>query len=86
MAEIKKCRDNVWKTVESRKHNISKVYVNDPEGLDLLFLGEMKNQLKDGKIVVTDFVGRLLLERQVGDPEAVRVKLYQAAAFSGGNH
>jgi len=76
------CRDNVWGTVESRKHHITKVYASDGEGRDLLMLGEINSQLKDGSKTTVGFAARLVLDRTAG----VKVKLYQASGFSGGSH
>lgn len=67
--------------MESRDHKITKVFANDTEGLDLLLLGYIDQQAKDGTWNKgIGFVARMLFDRS--GSSGVRVKHYQAAGFA----
>jgi len=85
-AEILTCRDHVWEGVQSRKHDITKVYASDADGMDIMLLGTLTTVKNDGSIAKGGLVARLVFEGNVEDKGGlhgggVKVKFYQAGAF-----
>ncbi|KAL2784648.1 hypothetical protein BJX66DRAFT_343838 [Aspergillus keveii] len=73
-AEISESRKNAWTVIKSRQHTVSKVYVNDARGTDLIIIGRLRTESVDGKEASMDFVARMLLN--TGD-QGPRVSLYR---------
>jgi hypothetical protein len=73
-SEISESRRNAWTTIKSRQHTVSKVYVNDARGTDLIIIGRLRTESVDGKEASMDFVARMLLD--TGD-QGARVSLYR---------
>ncbi|KAL2836395.1 hypothetical protein BJY01DRAFT_251977 [Aspergillus pseudoustus] len=73
-AEIRESRRNAWVTITSRQHTVSKVYVNDARGADLIIVGYLKTKSVDGQQACMDFVARMVFD--MGSSEA-RARLYR---------
>ncbi|EXJ61495.1 uncharacterized protein A1O5_11811 [Cladophialophora psammophila CBS 110553] len=78
--ELRKSRDNAWKVVTKRRHEILKVFAADLDGSDLLFIGHVAIDLNNGKIVAGEFAGRLRIENATSSQP--RLLLYQSWADS----
>lgn len=51
--------------METRKHEVLRVYTHKPDFSDLLFIGKLSATFKNGKSATEEFVVRLTVE---GDP------------------
>jgi hypothetical protein len=76
---ISKSREHAWDVIESRKHEVLKVYASDAEGRDLVLIGRLTAGKKDGGEVVAGLVARVVVESD-GDGK-LKMGLYQAAAW-----
>jgi len=77
---LRKCRDSAWVTVDSRRHEVLKVYASDEEGSDLLLIGQAATGFKNGKKVTMEFAARIIVEGS--STEKPKIKLYQVWADS----
>ncbi|EXJ63366.1 uncharacterized protein A1O5_11687 [Cladophialophora psammophila CBS 110553] len=59
--QIRKSRDNAWTLFTARQHRVLRVYTHDKEGTDLLFIGHVAMDLKNGKHVAGEFTGRFTI-------------------------
>jgi hypothetical protein len=64
---IRRCRDNAWTVVKSRKHFINKVYSCNARADDLLLLGRAQMHLANGNDVDGEFAGRMEISEPSGD-------------------
>jgi hypothetical protein len=72
---IRRSRDNAWKAIETRRHELLKVYTDGHEAEDLLIIGQVTVGLKDGIAKRGEFVARIALtESQTSNP---KIKLYK---------
>jgi len=79
--EIREFRRKAWDIVKSRRHEVAKVYDSTIDASDLLFLGSAELNLKNGKTVKGDLIGRLVFEgSQTSD---VKISLFQVWGDSG---
>ncbi|PVH70567.1 hypothetical protein DL98DRAFT_540740 [Cadophora sp. DSE1049] len=72
---IRRCRDQAWKVIRKRRHEILKVYIADTEAADLLLLGKVRAELQNGRAITSDFAARVVLEN--AETNRPKVKLYQ---------
>jgi hypothetical protein len=72
---IRRSRDNAWKTIETRRHKLLKVYTDGPEAEDLLIIGQVTVGLKDGIAKRGEFVARIALTD--GHTSNPKIKLYK---------
>ena len=79
-AEIRKSRDNAWKEVTRRRHKVLKVFSASLEGDDLLFIGHVEMDFRNGKGVEGEFTGRLGVEHATGT--SPKLTLYTIWAVS----
>ena len=59
--EIAESRSNAWKAYASRKHVAKKVYVHNDAG-DILLIGNLESELKNGKKITNDFIANIVLD------------------------
>ncbi|OAL22385.1 hypothetical protein AYO20_11210 [Fonsecaea nubica] len=78
--EIRKSRDNAWKVISSRRHEVLKVFSADLDGSDLLFIGNVAMGLRNGNSVAGEFTGRLRIENPTSSQP--KLLLYQIWADS----
>jgi hypothetical protein len=72
---VRRSRDNAWKTIETRRHELLKVYTDGNAAEDLLIIGQVTVGLKDGIAKKGEFVARIALtEGQTSNP---KIKLYK---------
>ncbi|KAH8784987.1 hypothetical protein F5883DRAFT_707940 [Diaporthe sp. PMI_573] len=74
-ADIRISRINAWKSIASRKHSVSKVFVCKSDASDLLFIAHVAMGLRNGKEVEGEFCGRLTIAGAQGPNP--RLTLYQ---------
>lgn len=79
-SEIKRYRDGAWDAVASRRHTISRVYVNDAEGTDLMLVAVNTTGLKNGRSVTGEFTARIIVDQQSLDREQPRLRYVQVWA------
>ncbi|EXJ71832.1 uncharacterized protein A1O5_04333 [Cladophialophora psammophila CBS 110553] len=72
--QIRESRDSAWAAVKARRHLINKVYVSDSKADDLLFIGHVTMNLRNGKEVAGEFTGRVKIANPGQSP---RLSLYQ---------
>jgi hypothetical protein len=58
---IRRSRDNAWKVVRSRRHELLRVYAHDSAALDLLAIGQVTAGLPNNKTVTAEFTTRIIL-------------------------
>jgi len=80
VTEIRRSRDNAWAVVQSRKHIILKVYISSIEANDILFIGNVTMDLRNGQSPSGEFTGRLTISG--ADTAAPKLKSYQVWAVS----
>lgn len=73
--DIRISRINAWKSIASRKHSVSKVFVCKSDASDLLFIAHVAMGLRNGKEVEGEFCGRLTIAGAQGPNP--RLTLYQ---------
>jgi hypothetical protein len=78
--ELRRCRDNAWKVIRKRRHEIQKIYVANAEAADLLLLGRVGAELNSGKTITSEFAARLVIDN--ADITLPKVKLYQVFLVS----
>ncbi|KIW82952.1 hypothetical protein Z517_02195 [Fonsecaea pedrosoi CBS 271.37] len=78
--QIRKSRDNAWKVISSRRHEVLKVFSADLDGSDLLFIGNVAMGLRNGQSVAGEFTGRLRIENPTSSQP--KLLLYQIWADS----
>ncbi|KAL3464515.1 hypothetical protein BJX64DRAFT_286325 [Aspergillus heterothallicus] len=61
-AEIRTCRERAWDGISARHHLVHRVFVADPEALDLLIVGSVSVTLKSGKVLDGEFTSRLVVD------------------------
>lgn len=77
---IVKARQNSWAHMDSRKHEVLRVYSSKNDFSDLLLIGRLSARFKNGKEVTDDFIVRLVFQGDTGlDPKG---SLYQIWAVS----
>jgi hypothetical protein len=74
-AEIRLSRAHAWVAIKSRKHQVRKVYAANTDGSDLLFIANVEMGLRNGKVVVGEFVGRVIVSETESDQP--KLNLYQ---------
>lgn len=79
-SEIRRSRDHAWDLFTSRRHVLKRVYTHDESGSDLLFIGHVAMDLKNGQNVSGEFTGRF----EISDPscDAPKLKSYAIWAVS----
>lgn len=77
---IVKARENSWAYMDSRKHEVLRVYSSKNDFSDLLIIGKLSAKFKNGKEVTDDFIVRLVFQ---GDTAiSPKGSLYQIWAVS----
>ncbi|KAH6718655.1 hypothetical protein BKA61DRAFT_668996 [Leptodontidium sp. MPI-SDFR-AT-0119] len=77
---IVKARQNSWAHMDSRKHEVLRVYSSKNDFSDLLLIGRLSAKFKNGKEVTDDFIVRLVFQGDTGlNPKG---SLYQIWADS----
>ncbi|PVH76695.1 hypothetical protein DL98DRAFT_574246 [Cadophora sp. DSE1049] len=77
---IVKARENSWTHMDSRKHEVLRVYTSKNDFSDLLLIGKLSAKFKNGKEVTDEFIVRLVFQ---GDTELnPKGSLYQIWADS----
>ncbi|KAH7074370.1 hypothetical protein BKA63DRAFT_312452 [Paraphoma chrysanthemicola] len=71
---LRKCRDNVWTAIHSRKHELLKVYVSSETCEDILAIGQVTIGYKNGEKKIGEFIARLLIHHP--QSAASKLKLY----------
>lgn len=74
VAEIRESRKDAWTTVKTRHHVVSKVYINDTQGIDLIIIGSLSTEALDGTRASIDFVARMIVETT---DQGARVRQYR---------
>ncbi|BCS23671.1 uncharacterized protein APUU_40115A [Aspergillus puulaauensis] len=72
--EIRESRKNAWTTVKTRYHVVSKVYINDTQGTDLIIIGSLSTEALDTTRARVDFVARMVVETT---DQGARVRQYR---------
>lgn len=62
LLEIIQAREKSWATMESRKHELLRVYTSNSDFSDLLLIGKLSANFKNGKEATDEFIVRLVLE------------------------
>jgi len=72
---IRRCRDDAWKAIESRRHELLKVYTDSHEADDLLIIGQVTAGLRTGEKKRGEFIARVRIDdAQTRNP---KLKLYK---------
>lgn len=79
-AEIRRSRDHAWDHIKTRRHEVAKVFVCNQECDDLMLIGNLKMELKNGNDVEGQFIARVQVEGV--DSTAPRMKFYTVWADS----
>ena len=58
-------RKSAWAVVNRRKHEVLPVYTRNPDFSDIMLLGELTADLRNGKQVVTEFIAQMWFEGDV---------------------
>ncbi|MCJ1303256.1 hypothetical protein MMC08_006064 [Hypocenomyce scalaris] len=66
--EIARSREGAWKHFQSRRHTILKVYTQSEKADDILLLGELTAEFKNGNSATGQFCARIV----VGGPETAK--------------
>ncbi|KAF9887167.1 hypothetical protein FE257_010421 [Aspergillus nanangensis] len=74
-AEISQSRKDAWASVKSRRHVVSKVYLNDAHSTDLILIGSLAMEALDGVKSNMEFVARVNFE--LGGLSGARVREYR---------
>ncbi|KAK5210839.1 hypothetical protein LTR47_001560 [Exophiala xenobiotica] len=79
---ISRSRDNAWKLITKRHHVIQQVFVNDKEGSDLMVLGRVEMEFRNGKSLEQDFTARVVVNLESKAAGTPRFELMQVFADS----
>ena len=72
---IRRSRDNAWKVIDTRRHEVLKVYTTNTEADDLLLIGRVTVGYKNGETKEGEFIGRIKISyRHISHP---RTQLYK---------
>ncbi|KAK5239099.1 hypothetical protein LTR40_014858, partial [Exophiala xenobiotica] len=77
---ISRSRDNAWKLITKRHHVIQQVFVNDKEGSDLMVLGRVEMEFRNGKSLEQDFTARVVVNLESKAAGTPRFELMQVFA------
>ncbi len=77
---ISHSRDHAWKHISARHHTIQSVFVRDKEGLDLVVLGQVRMDFRNGKTVEQEFAGHLVVDAATKAAGSPRLELMQVFA------
>jgi len=80
-AEIIQAREKSWAHMETRKHEVLRVYSNKADFSDILFIGKLTAKFKNGNEASDEFVVRLVFENDPNVKPPIG-KLYQIWADS----
>lgn len=72
---IASSRLKAWDTIDSQKHRLLKVFLNDADGLDLLVVGEADAVLKNSERLSRQVIARAVVIFEDGQ---ARIKFWQA--------
>ncbi|KAH8761734.1 hypothetical protein BGZ57DRAFT_858122 [Hyaloscypha finlandica] len=59
-SEIIQARENSWAHMDSRKHEVLRVYSSNNDFSDLLLIGKLSAKFKNGREVTDEFIVRLV--------------------------
>lgn len=72
---IASSRLKAWDTIDSQKHRLLKVFLNDADGLDLLVVGKADAVLKNSERLSRQVIARAVVIFEDGQP---RIKFWQS--------
>ncbi|KAI9836765.1 MAG: hypothetical protein M1819_000930 [Sarea resinae] len=81
--EIRRSRDNAWRVIETRRHEILKAYVADLEGRDVMLIGKVQMGLRNGKTVDSEFTARMVVDEASDESGSPRLSYSQVWADMG---
>lgn len=79
--DIATSNHGMWVGLETRRHEVLKVYACSDAGDDLMLMGNVTWGFKNGEVVEGGFAARAVVVN--GDSEKPRLKLYQGWGVSG---
>ncbi|KAK4937362.1 hypothetical protein LTR10_021971 [Elasticomyces elasticus] len=78
---LRRCRDNAWKVIQSRRHELLKVYTDSKTAEDLLVLGQVTAGYHSGEKKRGEFTARIrLVDTQTRHPKITLYKVWMDAS------
>ena len=79
---IRNSRNDAWKVIKTRRHRILRVYGFDADAKDLLIIGDVMQELPNGKQVSGEWIARLQFTFKSESDENPKIKAHQVWAVS----